>query len=357
MTQHPNVHTAFQSWSDDQRLHVAAVYSNPLRYRVRREMMQDFRQHMALSKNVVLHVGEVAFGDRPFEVTAADNPLDLQLRSTCELWLKENVTNLLVQRFPVGWKYGAQVDADLHFTRPDWALEAIHQLQHHPWVQLFSSFSALGPQHVPVRLLPGFAYSYLHYRPATSWKASPKAAPRSVGAQAASISTSDTKASPKSASWPDNPGAPGGGWAFTATGLNATGGYLESCILGSADTHMAFGLAGEPDHSIELRQCSDGYIASVKRWQEKASRLNGDIGVVENHAVHYFHGSYQRRGYGDRWQILRDNGFDPLVDIQHDSQGLIILSGNKPRLRNDIRAYFRSRNEDIGALEGESHLV
>jgi hypothetical protein len=354
MTQHPNVHQAFQSWSEDQVLHVAAVYSNPLRYRVRREMMHDFRQYMAASKNVALYVGEVAFGDRPFEVTSADNPLDLQLRTNCELWVKENVTNLLAQRFPVGWKYGAQIDADLHFTRPDWALEAIHQLQHFPWVQVFSSFSALGPQHVPVRLLPSFAYSYVHYRPATNWKASAKAAPRSLGFRAVS---SDAAAATRSASWPDNPGAPGGGWAFTADGFNTTGGFLDTCILGSADTHMAFGLACEPDNSIELRKCSQGYIDSVRRWQERAAKLHGDIGVVENHAIHYFHGSYQRRVYGDRWQVLRDNNFDPLVDIQRDSQGLLILSGGKPRLRDDIRAYFRSRNEDIGALEGESHLV
>ena len=84
--------------------------------------MNDFRQHMQGSPNVVLHVAELAYGDRPFEVTGADS-LDIQLRTSHELWHKENILNRAIQRFPAGWQYGAIIDADFHMTRPDWALE------------------------------------------------------------------------------------------------------------------------------------------------------------------------------------------------------------------------------------------
>ncbi|MGH9325436.1 MAG: hypothetical protein ACRD2B_01905, partial [Terriglobia bacterium] len=121
MTIHPNVHAAFKSWSEAQTLHVASPYCNPFRWRTRRELFNDFRQHMESSKNIDLYVSEIAYGDRPYEVT---NGGDIQFRSSQELWHKENLINLTVQRFPADWRYGAYVDGDFHFTRNDWALEA-----------------------------------------------------------------------------------------------------------------------------------------------------------------------------------------------------------------------------------------
>ena len=358
---HPNVHQAWQKWSEDQTLHLVAIYSNPLRFRSRREQMHNFRQHMAASRNVMLHTVEMAYGHRPWEVTEASNPLDLQLRCGDELWHKENLINLGMQRLPVDWQYAATLDTDFHMTRPDWALEAIHQLQHHAWVQLFSSYSALSADNVPVRVLPGFAYSFLNYRPATSWKARPAAAPPSIGAlterYAGAAKGEPSPPVARSASWPDQPGSPGGGWAFTRAGYEAVGGFLETCILGSADTHMAFGLAGEPDTSVEMRLCTPAYRDAIANWQRGAAAIQANIGVVENHAIHYFHGSYKLRGYGDRWQVLRDNAFDPHTDLRKNSQGILVLAGNKPRLRDDIRAYFRSRNEDSCELVGERRLV
>jgi hypothetical protein len=48
----------------------------------------------------------------------------------------------------------------------------------------------------------------------------------------------------------------------------------------------------------------------------------------------------------ERWQILRDNNFNPNTDVSYDWQGLPQLNGNKPKLRDDLRRYFRSRDED-----------
>jgi hypothetical protein len=115
MTKHPDVHTPWRTWSEEQILHVAVAYSNPVRWASRRVLLNDFRQHMRASANVVLHVGELAYGDRPFEVTGDDpndNSNDVQLRTSHELWHKENILNLVVQRFPPGWRYGAVIDGD-----------------------------------------------------------------------------------------------------------------------------------------------------------------------------------------------------------------------------------------------------
>jgi hypothetical protein len=121
---------------------------------------------------------------------------------------------------------------------------------------------------------------------------------------------------------------------------------------------MAFGLAQAVDAAAELKWCSKAYLESVLRWQARAASLKQNIGYVENHAIHYFHGSKTSRAYGSRWRVLRDNDYDPRTDIARDWQGVFQLTGNKPRLRDQIRAYFRDRNEDSPELSAqEKHLV
>jgi hypothetical protein len=99
-------------------------------------------------------------------------------------------------------------------------------------------------------------------------------------------------------------------------------------------------------------------MRSVRQWQERAAGLKQNIGYVENHAIHHFHGSKVFRAYGERWKILRENNYDPATDLMKDWQGIWQLAGNKPKLRDEIRAYFRARNEDDRSLKGsERELV
>jgi len=313
---HADVHAPWSEWSEQEQLYVAAVYCNPVRWRSRRVLMNDFRRHMNASPNVSLYIGELQYGDRPFEVTSAENPNDLQLRTRDEMWHKENLLNLVVQRFPRDWKYGAVIDADFHMTRPDWALEAIHELQRLEFVQLFSTYSPLGADHRPTSVTPGFAYTYVN-----------------------------TRTTP-SAALPSHIGAPGGAWAFRREAFDQVGGMLDTCILGSADWHMAVALAGQPDRHWEVRECPDPYVRKIDDWARRAEAIKGNIGFVRNHAIHHFHGPMSQRGYTSRSQILREHQFDPDKDLRRDWQGLWQFAGNKPGLRDDIRAYFRARNED-----------
>ena len=152
--------------------------------------------------------------------------------------------------------------------------------------------------------------------------------------------------------------ARGGAWAFRRSAFDAVGGLLDTCILGSADWHMTFGLVGAVDAAAELRHCSRPYVDAVLRWQARAATLKQNIGYVDNHAIHYFHGSKVARAYGSRWRVLLDNQYDPRTDVSRDWQGVLQLTGNKPRLRDHIRAYFRDRNEDSPELSAqERHIV
>jgi hypothetical protein len=300
---------------------------------------------MAQSPNVVLHVIELAYGDRPFDVTdPALYPNDIQLRTRHELFHKENLLNLAVQKFPAGWRYGAIIDADFAFTRHDWALETIHQLQMYEWVQLFSSYlnvsgeTDLGQGHRPTgKPTDGFVYRYIQNDYALpdgydgGWN------------------------EPESGSLPlGGVGAPGGAWAFRRHAFDRVGGLLDRCILGSGDWYMAFGLAGKTiDPVLEERfgkmstRYHPEYLRYIRAWQERArTEIRGNIGYVDGFALHHFHGSIRNRGYGTRDAILVDNDFSPLADVYPDHQGVLQLTRDKPRLRDAIRGYFLSRGED-----------
>jgi hypothetical protein len=370
--QHPDVQRPWSQWSEDQRLHVAVAYSNPYRSRVRRQLANDFRRHMAGCPNVVLHVGELAYGDRPHEVTGIDPSLtgakeieqqvryfhefDVQLRTSHELWHKENILNRVIQTFPPGWKYGAYIDADFVMTRPDWALEAIHLLAHFEWVQLFSSYTDLTFDHRPYRLSRTFAWNFTHQGDFLADLKDTSKRRQHYGYGRELYPRRRKGVFPFTA---EDAGAPGGAWAFRRSSFDAVGGLLDVCIEGSADWHMAFGLVDAIDAEQErvrreetTGRCNE-YLHAVLSWQRRAaSAVKRNIGCVNCHAVHHFHGSRLTRQYGARRKILYENGFDPNTDISRDWQGVYQLTGNKPKLRDALRAHFVGKNDDDPNLYG-----
>jgi len=109
---------------------------NPNRYRSRYALFRDFKEYAQSHPNVKVYTVEMAFGGRPFEVTHPDDPCDIQLRGTDELWHKENLINIGVSRIPQDIRYIAWIDGDVSFLRPDIFEETVHQLQHYPVVQM-----------------------------------------------------------------------------------------------------------------------------------------------------------------------------------------------------------------------------
>ena len=307
---HPNVYQPSRQWSEDQTLHVAVAYSNPRRFRVRRELANNCIRHLRDSANVALHVGEIAYGDRPYDVTGTD-PLDVQLRTSHELWHKENILNICVSRFPTDWKYGAYVDADFVMTRHDWALEAIHLLQHYDFVQLFSSYAFLSSQYRPHALLSSFAHDYMTWRTKTGLPngvalagESTKLFGRESEKKGGKIVRSQSCYGEQFGSTAGRllGGPPGGAWAFRRSAFDAVGGLLDICIAGAADHYMALGLVGE---RALMRTMKDdwvpdknpGYFRAVTAWQDRAAKLDFNIGCLNNHAIHHFHGPMKNRAY------------------------------------------------------------
>ncbi len=301
-------------------LHVVTMISNPVRYASRYALYREFRARLEAA-GVRLMTAEIAFGDRPFAITAPGDPWAVQLRTIDELWHKENAINIAISRLPSDWKYVAWIDADVSFVRPDWAEETVHRLQHHHVVQMFDHAIDLGPEMQTVQTHSSFVGNYL------------RGAPRGRRYE----------------HW-----HPGYAWAATREAIDMMGGLLDWAILGAADHHMAVCMIGGlgEDYCTPTSRLSPRYVRKLQVWQERSvASLKRDIGVVPGTLLHYWHGKKKDRRYGDRWQILTRNSYDPDAHLRRDWQGLWQLADDAWKLRDDIRGYFRARNEDSIDLE------
>jgi hypothetical protein len=301
-------------------LHVIAVAFNPVRFQSRYNLFREFAQRVGADPHVKLWVVELAYGNRPFELTEAGNPQHIQFRTSHELWHKERMINEAVARLPQDWEYCAWIDADVNFINPDWAHETIQQLQHYSVVQMFTHAVDIGPQGEPIEQFEGFAHSHM------------------MGRQLPLFKKPNYYTNAKHYH-------PGYAWAYRREAWNTMGGLLDVNIVGGGDHQMAYGLL-DCIHVTIPKGSTSSYSYFVKAWQNNATKLRQNIGAVPGTLMHYFHGTKKKRGYHDRWKILTHNGFDPVFDLKMDWQQMWTLTENKTGLRDQLRAYFRARNED-----------
>jgi hypothetical protein len=307
-------------------LHVITVIFNPHRYRSRWSLYKKFEKQIE-DAGATLWTVEAAFGEREFAITESNHPRHIQFRTAHELWHKENLINLAISRLPADCKYVAWVDADVRFVRPDWVGETLHKLQHFHFVQMFSECQDLDSAYESFKRHKGFGYSYHNGYKKTQ-------------------NPSYCYAKPQPEKKLFETWHPGFAWAARREAIDAVGGLLDFAILGSGDNHMAKALVGDAKLSLHPK-LHPNYKRMVLEWEKRAEQhIRRNVGYVEGLILHNWHGSKRNRRYRDRWQILVEHQFDPLVDLKRDWQGLWQLTERSMGLRDGIRKYFAQRNED-----------
>ena len=297
---------------------------------------------MCQCAGVKLITVEQAFGNRPFILTKPNDPFNVQVRTVEELWHKENMINLGVRHAMS--EFGSEnvrevawVDAD---CRPmmlprEWFEETWHQLQHYEFVQMWENMIDLDYYFNPIGApMPSFMANYIKYgtpNPAEFKKIQDASAyPYGYGSKTF--------------------GRPGLAWAANVDAFNKVGGLIDFCILGAGDWYMSHALVGTINQTYGEAGASSDYSKALMEWQVRCERwIKRDVGFVPGTVYHDFHGKKVNRGYQSRGKILTGNQYNPRTDIKLDGQGLIQLETHEPRqikLRDQIRAYFRARNED-----------
>jgi hypothetical protein len=302
-------------------LYVIAVISNPVRYESRIRLYKEFAERMANTPHVKLITVEHAFGDRPFDVTSKDNPDHVQLRGgpEYELWLKEPMMNRgfkhLYEKYP-NWQYAAWIDADVEFSRTDWAEETLEALQHYKIVQPWSHSLDLGPNH------------------------------ELVGKPARSFLSCYVEGVPPMSQYGGEYWHAGYAWAIRRDAMDGIKKFIDWCPMGAGDHHMAWAFVGDIWSGVH-GQMGVGYKRKAAEFQALCDQyIQKDVGYVPGTLLHHWHGSKKKRYYVERWSTLVETKFDPYMDIAFDKDGMPFLVGNKPELRDALRRYFRARNED-----------
>jgi hypothetical protein len=282
-------------------------------------------------------LAELAFGDRPFEVTSPNSDMHLRLRTNQELWYKENLINLAIahlRRVRPSARYVAWIDADIVFQRRDIVAETVEQLQHYDIVQMFSHAVDLGPRGENIRSDLGFMFQY--HRNGTQ---------PPLASQGSAAATQEV--------W-----HPGYAWAATVAALEKVM-LFDQAILGSGDRHMALGLIGRPELSVP-QGLSSGYRAQVETWGALAElSIRRKVGYVPGLITHHWHGDKVNRKYRERWDILKCTQFDPTRDLVRGPDGLLrlvdLMDERSIRMRDLVREYFRQRDEDSTHRHTDEH--
>ena len=313
---------------------VIAVISNPIGYESRYRLYRNFENHIKQS-GAELYTVELAFEDRPFEVTEIGNPNHVQVRTNHILWHKENLINIGIKHLPPECKYVAWIDADLTFINPTWVNDTIQALQTYKVVQMFSVCADLNFSGEPIQLVNSFGSMYVKSKgviPKVRVNSRTKVVKDNGGIYSGNIF------------W-----HPGYAWAARREILEYLGGVMEFPILGSGDHLMALSMVGETDR-INNTKLSKGYLREILTWEYNALEvIDGNIGYVPGTIAHHYHGSKKDRGYHTRTAVLVKHEFDPKTDLTKDDQGvlqLVVTSDRQKQLAIALYDYFKSRNED-----------
>jgi hypothetical protein len=313
-------------------LHVATMITNPVSFKSRVRLYKEFAAYMKQFPNVVLWTAEGRFPGREWEVTSEDDPHHLQLEVEHELWHKENILNVLIEKkisveCP-DWENIAWIDADVIFARPDWVEATLEQLQKHPVVQMFSECMDLSdhfetvPRGYDSGVMGGSIYKWY---------------------KAGFVPTDG---------YSHFAGHFGYAWAMTRQAYEIMGGLLDIAIVGSADYLMVHGLLGDIANAISV-QYTRGYKDACIAWGERVKKLPGRVGYVRGLLMHHWHGPKAKRGYSERQRILDQHRFDPARDLALQDNGVLRWNTENPAhataLQDEMIRYFRSRDEDASS--------
>lgn len=299
-------------------LHIVCCHFNPAGYQKPVDNFRRFRD--ALQQPITMV--EASFDGR----FACDPQMAIEADvAKHTMWQKERLLNLGFASLPATAEKVAWIDADILFDEPDWATIAEQMLDDVPVLQLFETVSMLGPN--------GETQS------------------RHLGKVAGDqgVRHQDARGGLK----------PGLAWAARrdAIGLDELGngcvspikrrgGLFDLDVIGGGDSSMVSGWIGRRNDWL-LRHMNEAFRASFKPWAIDAwSRVRGRLGFVPGNIRHLYHGTRRNRQYGPRIRHLKSGGYDPLLDIRCDDNGLWCWASDKRAMHRGVRSYFETRYED-----------
>jgi hypothetical protein len=358
-------------------LYAIVPLSNCWRWKSRWKHTQRAIKHFMDSGAVVILV-EVAFNRR--ELVFEDCGIDgmaancaiqgpefkhryIGLRSTSELWLKENIINVGVQHVTdvnFGWQQVCWLDSDVHFVRANWVGECIHKLQHYAFLQMFSQARDLAPNS---EMLPddyphaagvGFVSAWNQGTIKSTITPEIAAELAALGADIQKLQADFLKLEDSADGYyglaGDKRVFPGLAWAATRKAWDDVGGLLDMAIWGGGDWHMSHALV-EKTEGMFRNDLHRDYKKMCMQWYQRCrTHIRRNVGVMDGAIFHSWHGKKAQRGYNAKHTMLARYGFDPLRHLKKDAHGLYQLHDDRStafvEIRDAMRRVALERSED-----------
>ncbi|MBU2102683.1 MAG: hypothetical protein KKF80_04740, partial [Candidatus Omnitrophica bacterium] len=277
---------------------------------------------------------ELAFGDRPFELTCDDADILIQRRTDENniLWQKESILNVGVQHLPSDCDKVVCLDCDIIFNNNAWIAETSCLLEAYVAVQSFS---------FAVRLPKG-VYSFSD----EEIKNLPQGYIPGGGGNLPSFSFAKRVSIPLA-------GRPGGAWALRRSFL-VKHPFYDRFILGGADAGMAHAFCGDFRNNEQVRShYNPQTYAHYLRWAEEMySDIQGSYWYAGGVIMQLWHGDTAERLYKCRDLLLRVLEYDPEEDVRVSEDGFLEWASDKPKLHGAVKEYFRFRGEEQGGFFG-----
>lgn len=224
------------------------------------------------------------------------------------MWQKERLINVGIQNLPADVDAVAWIDMDAVFQNPNWYEDTKRMLEEYPIVQMYERIDYWGPDRSVIRQTNSWAYNWNNGLNGKVY------------------------------------GAPGFAWAARRDAI--PWGIYDKDIIGGGDCHAIAAFVEERKWIEKAYSSLKRPAADFEEWKQKQYPLIGNrIGCVPGVACHIYHGSREKRQYGDRIQILIENDFC-INDIRVAQNGAWEWATDKPRLHRAVRDYFLNREED-----------
>lgn len=309
----------------DQSLWAITSYFNPQRYRRRLANYRMFRRELPIPLVAV----ELSFGE-PFELTAGDADVLIQLSGGDVMWQKERLLNLALQALPDHCHEVAWLDADVLIGDDEWPARVHEALTRVPLVQAFDRVGYLRRDARSEEVFPPLAVEF--------WQPGFVHAVQSGQSQLASLRASQLRV-PEAC-------ALGFAWAARRDLLDEHGLY-DACIIGGGDvafTCAAYGLFQE----LEQRQLfNDHQQQRYRAWAEAFhSAIRSQVATVASPLFHLWHGEMSHRHGRERHEGLAPFHFDPDSDLALAASGAWRWNSLKLPMHHYVRDYFALRQED-----------
>ena len=321
--------------ADEAVLHMIMAVFNPANYSSRPRSARAQQARFRATRGAILYTAELAYGDAPFMATDADNPRHLQVRyadraTPAVVWAKENLLNLAVRHLlPKRFAALGFVDAEIVFKNPDWAVDALLQIQEgrsevlQPFAHaLFEGVEV--PTHGFERARLGASFEMP--RTVSEWL---------VGRKGGRLS--------------------GYSWVYSFAAWQRMGGAFYDKDLGTLNDVVNAVAATCKLEYLELlwpRQsapadCTLDFLDSVRAHAASACRGASAprAGYVRGLITHEDHGSPANR----RYLSLRDSLklFEPSRHVAYDVHGLLAPTPAMSRaIIDSLKNYYAARKED-----------